>query len=134
MPAFSEKSLEILSTCDQKLVDLCTRVVRTIDCAVTSGYRTAAQQKELLLQGKSKTGPEKSLHCTFPSRAVDLAPCSGGKVTWDPTAAYFLAGYVKRTAEEMGIKIRCGADWNRNFDVTDEDFHDAYHFELEKEQ
>ncbi len=131
MSAFSEQSLAVLLTCDQKLIDLCLRVIKTFDCAVTSGYRTASQQKELLVQRKSTVGPDKSLHCTFPSRAVDLAPCSKGRITWDPLAAYFMAGYVKRAAEEMGIKIRCGADWNQNYDVVDEEFHDAYHFELE---
>jgi peptidoglycan L-alanyl-D-glutamate endopeptidase CwlK len=60
--------------------------------------------------------------------AVDVIPFP---VDWNDTKQmYYFAGYVKATANEMGIKLRVGADWNGNMQIKDENFADLPHFEL----
>lgn len=63
------------------------------------------------------------------SLAVDLSPYpyDAGK---DERRLYLVAGYAMRLADERGIKIRFGADWNSNFRVNDQSLHDPWHFEL----
>jgi len=73
------------------------------------------------------------------SRAIDAAPYP---VVW-PTRKmefntyvdaigrfYHFAGYTKKTAELLGIKIRWGGDWNSNNIFSDQAFDDLDHFEL----
>lgn len=53
-----------------------------VDWYVTSGRRTAAQQRRLIAEGKTTTPPECSTHVIGPGRlyatGIDLAPVSGG--------------------------------------------------------
>ena len=43
---------------------------------------------------------------------------------------YFFGGYVVRTAEVLGIKLRWGGDWDSDYDLDDQKFMDLIHFEL----
>ena len=40
------------------------------------------------------------------------------------------AGYVKGVAEDLGIAIPWGGDWDGDGDFSDQRFHDLPHFEL----
>ena len=42
----------------------------------------------------------------------------------------YFAGYVKRVADDLGIAIRWGGDWDGDGDFSDQTFHDLPHFEL----
>ena len=44
------------------------------------------------------------------------------------------AGYVIGTAEQMGIKLVWGNDWDRDFQTKDTGFKDYPHFELHKDE
>jgi len=44
------------------------------------------------------------------------------------------AGYVKGRAQEMGVDLRIGADWDGDFFTNDQSFHDAPHFELARHE
>ena len=39
-------------------------------------------------------------------------------------------GIVNERAKQLGIKLRCGGDWDGDTETTDQKFHDLPHFEL----
>lgn len=43
---------------------------------------------------------------------------------------FMFIGYVKATARQIGIEIRCGADWDGDHQMSDQRFDDLPHFEL----
>ncbi len=59
---------------------------------------------------------------------MDVAPYP---IDWNDTKRFYMfVGYVLRTAQEMGIDVRTGADWDSDFDVLDQTFNDLPHWEL----
>lgn len=126
MPKFGEESLKQLETCDARLIHLFLRVVETADCKVLEGHRDPQRQIELYNKKLSRVMVGK--HNTVPSLAVDVTPYP---INWKSiNRFYYFGGYVLGIAEIMGIPIRWGGDWNRNFQVNDQDFNDLVHFEL----
>jgi len=127
---FSTSSGDKLSTCHVDLQTLANAVVLGYDCTVVCGTRTQAEQEEAYSSGKSKVKYPSSKHNSFPSMAIDLAPCINGRVSWNKGQCYHFAGYVQRTAEDLGIDIRWGGDWDSDRNVNDQTFNDLVHFEL----
>jgi len=132
MPSFSKTSLDRLNTCDPRLVDIFLEVVKEYDCTILQGVRGKEEQDEFFRTGKSKVQWPNSKHNvltpTDKSMAVDAVPCP---IDWnDKTAMYHFVGYVRGIAKMKGIKIRCGADWDGNFNLKDQTFFDLPHFEL----
>lgn len=137
MPSFGTKSLYQLSTCDERLQRVFNEVIRTYDCTVIQGYRSPQEQAEKFAQGRSRVRLGK--HNVSPSMAVDVAPWIEGRgIPWPKEEttikdwmqfAHFV-GYVMATAERMGIRLRSGLDWDRDFNLNDQTFDDAPHFEL----
>ncbi len=126
MPSFSERSSRELYSCDGLLIMLFETVVRRYDCTVLEGSRTPERQRYLLDIGRSRTLNSKHLHT--PSRAVDVAPYP---VQWKRVEPwYHFAGYVTAKAEEMGIRVRWGGDWDSDLDLLDQDFNDLAHWEI----
>ncbi len=67
-------------------------------------------------------------HNRKPSEAIDAAPYP---IDWDDlNRFYYFAGYVKGIANEMGIKIRWGGDWDGDTILDDQTFMDLPHFEI----
>lgn len=134
MPSFSERSKKTLETAHPKLRQVFEEVVKTIDCTVLHGYRNQEDQDRCFEMGTSKLKWPNSKHNNFPSLAVDVAPYP---IDWSQDKGakrfYLFAGYVKRVAQEMGIKIRFGGDWDGDFDLKDQNFFDLDHFELVEE-
>lgn len=141
MPKFSEKSLKNLDTCDPDLQRLFNEVIKWFDCSITEGHRNEEKQNLYFKLKKSKVEWPNGKHNTNPSEAVDAPPCP---IKWpdkknrpkeyikDIAKFYLFAGYVLGTAQQMGIKIRWGGDWDRDFDILDQSFDDLPHFELIK--
>lgn len=139
MPQFSQRSLRMLDTCDKRLQRLFLHVVTRVDCRVECGFRSETEQEAAFAAGTSKVRFPNSRHNTLPSRAVDVIPYP---VEWPDAGMsreayaralgrwYMFVGYVRAAADELGMKIRCGADWNGDFQVKDQNFHDLPHFEL----
>ncbi|MCK4620716.1 MAG: M15 family metallopeptidase [Desulfuromonadales bacterium] len=128
MPKFSAKSMSILETCRPELQKLCLEVVKTFDCSVISGRRGQLEQEKLFKDGKSNAHWGESPHNYGESFAVDVIPYP---VNWEETDRFALfAGYVLRTAEEMGIELKWGGDWDRDYHLSDNRFDDLPHFEL----
>jgi peptidoglycan L-alanyl-D-glutamate endopeptidase CwlK len=139
MPSFGEVSRDRLDTCDTRLIAVFEEVVKTYDCSIEGGGRTLEEQEANVAKGVSKTLESK--HVITPlhplSRAVDAAPFP---VIWpnskqasyvhDVGRFYHFAGYVKKVAEMLNIKLRWGGDWDSDGDYRDQVFDDLDHYEL----
>jgi peptidoglycan LD-endopeptidase CwlK len=128
MPVLSQHSLEQLSLCHPKLQELVKAVATKFDITVICGARSKEDQDKAFREGRSKAQYPNSPHNKLPSNAVDIAPYP---IDWnDVRRFYYLGGFVVSEAKRLGIKIRWGGDWNGNFDIKDQNFHDLPHFEL----
>jgi peptidoglycan L-alanyl-D-glutamate endopeptidase CwlK len=128
MPKFSKKSRVSLESCHSDLQKLFDEVIKHFDCTVLQGHRGKELQNEYYRTGRSKVKYPMSKHNSFPSLAVDVAPYP---INWnDKERFYFFAGYVKAMADQMGIKIRWGGDWDGDTNVRDQTFMDLPHYEL----
>lgn len=128
MYSFGKTSLSRLSTCRLDLQRLFKVVVKKYDCTVVCGHRGKKDQNKLYPEFSKVMWPN-SKHNSLPSKGVDVAPWNDG-IIWDERQCYHFAGYVKRVAEELNIKIRNGGDWDSDNDVMDQDFLDPCHFEI----
>jgi peptidoglycan LD-endopeptidase CwlK len=131
MPSFSATSAGRLATCHPVLQHLFCEVIKHFDCAILEGHRDRATQNEYFRTGKSRLPWPQGKHCSEPSLAIDAAPYHQGRASYDPRHCLHFAGFVLGIANQMGIKIRWGGDWDGdNEPVTDQDFQDLVHFEL----
>lgn len=137
MPRFSEASQARLATCHPDLQWVFNTVIERFDCTIVQGHRSVEEQQELYAQGRTKPGrivtqidgiTKKSKHNYHPSMAVDVVPYP---VDWaDRERMIFFAGYVIGVADELGVDLRWGGDWNQNTDLSDNNFDDLPHFEI----
>jgi peptidoglycan LD-endopeptidase CwlK len=136
MPRFGLKSHDQLNTLDPRLQKILIKAIHYVDFSILEGHRTLQRQKELFKSGKSKTMQSK--HLSEPSLAVDIAPYPYPDLNNpDPKIierelrqVYFLVGIIKGIAIENHIDIRLGSDWNRDNDIRNDKFQDAWHLEL----
>lgn len=134
MYKFSKRSQERLDTCHPKLKELFSEVIKYKDCSILCGYRDKDEQDELFKSGKSKAKWPNSYHNKIPSLAVDVLPYPFNVEDWtDTRKLYMFVGFVRAIAAKLNIKIRSGADWDGDFEVKDQNFHDLPHFELIEE-
>lgn len=89
-----------------------------VDFAVLEGVRTIERQRELFKAGASKT--MRSRHLS--GHAVDLGAIVGGQVRWDWPLYHQVAAAVKTAAQQLGVPLEWGGDW--------ETFKDGPHFQL----
>jgi peptidoglycan L-alanyl-D-glutamate endopeptidase CwlK len=133
MPKFSKRSLSRLNTCDPALQELFNEVIKTYDCVILEGHRSQKRQDTLFKSGASKVVISK--HNYSPSLAVDVSPYPipdkwGEGNAKEKAKFYHFAGYVKAVADQKGIAIRWGGDWDGDNDFNDQTFDDLVHFEL----
>lgn len=120
MPRFSKSSMRKLNTCHSDLQRLFISVVKTHDCTILCGHRTAAEQHSAYVKGFSKAEWPQSKHNSSPSIAVDVAPYP---IDWEDKQRFTdFAEVVLKRADDMGIKIK----WGGNF----RSFYDGPHYEL----
>ena len=128
MPTFSNKSLERLESCHPDLQRLMKEVIKVYDCTILQGHRGKEEQDEYFRTGKSKVEYPNSKHNSVPSMAIDVVPYP---IDWnDWNRFYHFAGFVQGVAANMNINIRSGLDWDGDFDLKEQTFMDAPHFEL----
>jgi len=138
MPRFSHSSLQKLATCDQRLQDVLNEAIKTLDFTVIEGHRGQDAQNDAFARGASKLKFPFGKHNATPSRAVDIAPWyvdGKDRIVWKDVPAFGrLMGYLQRIAEEKGIKLRFGIDWDGDWNTagmdSGETFLDAPHIEL----
>ena len=131
---FSLLSMKKLNTSHPALQRLFLEVVREFDITILCGYRDEKAQNKAVRRGYSKTPWPKSKHNVYPSHAVDICPYPWtfeAIYTKDQISRmYFMAGYVKGVAYNLGIDVIWGGDWDCDNDFTDQNFNYLLHFEL----
>lgn len=111
---FSKLSKDRLASCHPDLQTLFNHVINHVDCSVLCGHRNKFDQDAAVAGGKSKARWPNSKHNAKPSLAVDVVPYP---VDWDNINAFYeFAGRVKQKADELGIKVRWGGDFDGFFD------------------
>lgn len=129
--SLGKRSLERLTGVHPDLVKVVKLAITRseVDFTVLEGLRTKEKQAEYVRKGASKTMD--SRHIT--GHAVDLAPLVGGAIPWNDKSFFNKqADLMLACAEELGVDIRWGGDWNDNGDWKDEKFYDGPHFELRR--
>lgn len=121
MYKLSRRSIRRLQGVRPELVSVVELAIKItpVDFAVLEGVRTMKRQRKLVAAGASKT--INSLH--LDGRAVDLGAYVAGEVRWDWPLYYQISHAMKAAANELGIYIAWGGDW--------ESFRDGPHFELD---
>ena len=118
---FGMSSKKRLESCDQRLQQVMLLAIERspIDFGISEGHRRVKRQKELFDQGKSKIDgiTRKGKHNYYPSKAVDIYGFVNGKATWDASSLVLIAGVVYSCANELGIKIRWGGNWDRDGEI-----------------
>ena len=128
MPKFGTRSRTNLESCHEDLQKLFNEVIKHYDCTVICGHRGQAEQDQAYHDGRSKLRFPESKHNKTPSLAADVVPYP---IDWnDIERFYMFVGIVRGIAAMMEIPIRCGADWDGDMEVKDQNFHDLPHFEL----
>lgn len=125
---FGETSLANLATLDIRLQDLLKEAIKYIDFTIVEGYRDRIRQEELFEKGLTKARFGESKHNVYPSLAVDIAPYPS--LYKDREQFIFLAGHIMAIGKRRNLLIRWGGDWDRDNDLTDNNFDDLPHFEL----
>jgi hypothetical protein len=122
-----------LVTCHPDLQRVLREAIKYTDFVVVEGHRGKAAQDAAYAKGFSKVRWPNGNHNSLPSRAVDLVPYP---VDWSDAPKNIerfcmLAGVVLTVAQQLGVRLRWGGDWNHNADTRDEgSFRDRPHFEL----
>ena len=125
---FSNKSKQELASCHPDLQKLFREIIKYYDCSILEGHRSNGRQDKFYQEGKSKFKAGFSKHNQNPSLAVDVSPYP---IDWNNKIQFYhFVGYVKATADQLKIQIRCGADWDSDNNFKDQEFNDLIHFEL----
>lgn len=142
MYQFGNTSLKRLSTCREEIQQVMKLAIQRspVDFGIACGHRSIAEQQELYAQGRTKPGPivthvdgikKKSQHNSNPSNAVDIYGWVNAKATWDEKTLLFLAGVIMASADELGIVMRWGGNWDSDGEIiADQNFLDLPHFEF----
>lgn len=136
---FSAPSNKNLEGVHPDLVRVVRRAIQLseVDFKVLEGVRTPERQRRLYAQGRTAPGPKvtwtlKSNHFinakTGYGHAVDLLPAP---YDWKNQKDFTrMANAMFAAAEELGVQIRWGADWDRDGNAMERGETDSPHFEL----
>ena len=137
--SLSQRSLKNLEGVHPNLVAVVKRAIEITeqDFVVIEGVRTQARQDELWAQGRTKPGPivtwtkDASSHGIGKDgygHAVDICPFP---VDWNDLSK-FDAIYVAMmaAAQELGVRLRYGGDWDMDGKLREKGEMDSPHFEL----
>lgn len=134
---FGTRSMLRLRGVDRRLVRVAELALSRspFDMTVIEGLRTAERQAQLYAQGRTTPGPVvtwtlKSKH--IDGKAIDLGPLDGkGQIAWNNRELFLeMSGLMFKAAEELGVQIRWGADWDRDGIPYEKGEYDGPHFEL----
>ncbi|CAM0045280.1 endolysin [Vibrio phage K394] len=124
---YGKSSKARLATCHPEIQRLFNSLINDYDVSVICGHRTEAEQDAAVESGNSKTEYPNSKHNAIPSLGIDAALYP---INWSDTGRHYMfVGIVRERARELGIPIRCGADWDSDFATNDQTFNDLVHFE-----
>lgn len=144
---FSQASEDRLRSLDPRLVEVLREAIKVtpFDWGITQTSRTIEQQREYFKAGNSRVNPDAYIgdlpglykaakHITGPgmplSRAVDVF--IAGKEPYHVPSLCYLAGVIRTIAEQKGIPVRWGGDFDRDGLLLEVGtFHDLPHFEID---
>jgi hypothetical protein len=126
---FTNTERQRLLSADPLLEELCVEVNKKFPIFIVCGKRDKDAQELAFAHGLTKVHYPNSKHNTEPySKAIDICPYP---IDWNNRKAFYeMYKVVMETAQELGIKIRAGADFNQDGDLTNDKFVDLPHFEL----
>ena len=128
MPRYSSTSKLRLSTCHRDIQAVFNEVIKHTDCTILEGHRGEEEQNHAFDEGRSQILWPYGSHNSVPSEAVDAVPYP---IDWKDRERFTLfAGFVLGVAAQMGIELRWGGDWDRDWKVKDNRFDDLPHFQL----
>lgn len=134
---WSQRSRQLLEGLCPELRRVVDRALgfRVLDLTIVETVRSRERQEQLFADGKSRVQWPYSKHNVTTqhplARAVDVAPCVGGRLSWDSRHCLVMAGIVLAAAKAEGVHVRWGGNWDEDDEpITDQDFQDLVHFEL----
>lgn len=149
MPQYSQASKDRLATVDYRLQLIFYKIIPYYDVTIIEGRRDEQRQNELYREGATKVQYPDSNHNPDPAsnipqsqqlvKAVDVAPypvnfaedLEGEAKRKEIARFYYLAGIVEAVANDIGVSVRWGGDWDSDHDYRDQDFDDLVHYEIE---
>ena len=124
MYRFGKRSRERLKGVKPELVNVLNELIKIMDVTIIEGLRSQERQDELVAKGASKTKYSKHIQ----GRAVDLAPYP---IDWkDRERFHYMGGMLRGIAQNMGVDVRWGGDWDSDGEIKDNHFDDLVHIEL----
>lgn len=131
---YGKTSKAVWNTLHPKLQELVCAVLPYYDHSLVEGFRTPERHAEHLAAGRTTLTYQETNHRFNPSLAVDMqpypAPKNADKDWKERVKFYELAAVMRLKAQELGIPIRWGGDWDGDRDYKDQNFDDLFHFEL----
>ena len=128
MAEFGPASKRRFDTLHPLLQQLLSELIKYYDFSIIEGHRGKERQNQLFADGLSEVQWPNGKHNTFPSEAVDIAPYP---IDWEDEERFcHFMGYLQCLADQMGIAVRWGGDWDSDGRMTDENFRDYPHIEL----
>lgn len=129
---WGKRSKEVYATLDPVLQDIVDYVLHEVaDISLIKGHRNQREQDEAFRKGTSQLKWPHGKHNSLPSTAVDLQPYpppEDDKRLW--AALGYIAGAAIEYAKSVNVELRWGFDWDRDGDLTDNEFMDGFHLEL----
>lgn len=124
--SFGQRSIDRMEGVDERLINIAHKAIKLskVDFGIPQhgGLRTAEQQKELFLDGKSKADGYDKLSYHQSGRALDVFAYVGGQASWDKRYLTHIAAAMLQVANEEGVNLKWGGFF-RNFT-------DMPHFEI----
>lgn len=128
MRNFTPKELKRISELDSHLEILVREVNNEYPVFVVCGHRNKEDQELAFAQGFSKVRYPNGKHNKLPSLAVDLCPYP---IDWNDLKRFReMQAVIMKVAKNLGTKIRSGADFNGDGNLTNDKFVDLPHIEL----
>lgn len=138
MNRYSNRSRAVYDELHPELQLLMRTVLPIHDHSLIHGYRTRELHEAYQREGVTQVAYSGTKHRFWPSLAVDAIPYIPGADPWARDQILFFVGVVRGVAAllyEQGMmqyRIRLGADWDNDMDVSlrDTSFFDGPHIEL----
>ncbi len=136
MNVFGIPSLAELDTADGRLQEIAEIVLVIKDHSILKGHRYENEQNAAYKADPPRTRlkwPD-GKHNARPSQAIDVQTYPRPEKEQDlREEQFYLLGLYVGVAAQMGVKLRSGADWDADGEVSDNGWDDLFHVEIVEE-
>ena len=135
MREWGRKSRAVRSTLDPRLQQVTDYVLHNVaDVSLLAGHRGRTEQNYYFSIGRSKVRWPFGKHNKVPSLAVDYQPypLPQDRIKRWAALAYIAGRAIEYAKQELDLTLRWGGDWNQNGDLTDQNFDDLFHLEIQE--